>query len=126
MRHWRHGRAGGRRSVSLCSCQSPGRGSAGVARRLDIPRRAMALACLVVENMAAVVVVSVAGGGVESGGARSWWCRSRFYDPSLEVERGVGESACHDWLTPPAAKVAPSDRLESVKSSINIRLLSVN
>jgi hypothetical protein len=63
---------------------------------------------------------------VESGGARSWWCRSRFYDPSLEVERGVGESASRDWLRLPAAKVAPSDRLESVTYSINIRLQSVN
>ena len=87
----------------------------------------MALACLVVENMAAIVIVSVLrveewrvvargrGGG-----------RSRFYDPSLEVERGVGESAFPDWLRHPAGKVAPSDRLESVRYSITIRLQSVN
>ena len=42
--------------------------------------------------MTANVVVCVAGGRVESSGAQSWWCRSRFYDPSLEVERGVGEN----------------------------------
>jgi hypothetical protein len=47
----------------------------------------MAVACLVVENMAAIVNVCVAGERVESGEARQE-CRSRFYDPSLEVQRG--------------------------------------
>lgn len=37
---------------------------------LDIPRSAMAVACLVVENMAAIVWECVAGEGVESGVAR--------------------------------------------------------
>ena len=42
-----------------------------MARGEDIPRRAMADACLVVENMAAICVwVCVAGEGVESG---EWW-----------------------------------------------------
>jgi hypothetical protein len=43
-----------------------------VARGEDIPRRAMADACLVVENMAASVCVwvCVGGEGVESG---EWW-----------------------------------------------------
>jgi hypothetical protein len=37
---------------------------------VGIPRSAMAVVCLVVENMAAVVGMGVAGRGVESGEAR--------------------------------------------------------
>jgi hypothetical protein len=61
---------GGGRSRCCCCCQSPGREEGSVARNLDIPRSAMAVACLVVENMAAIVNVCVAGGRVENGEAR--------------------------------------------------------
>jgi hypothetical protein len=62
--------SGGRSRCCCCCCQSLGRGEGSVARDLDIPRSAMAVACLVVENMAAIVDVCVAGGRVESGEAR--------------------------------------------------------
>jgi hypothetical protein len=41
-----------------------------VARNVDIPRSAMAVACLVVENMAVIVNMCVAGGRVKTGEAR--------------------------------------------------------
>lgn len=94
-----------------------------MARRANIPRSAIALACLVVENMAAIVIVEVLRVEEWRVVARG---RGGVEVVSLEVERGVGESACCDWPELPAAKVAPSDRLDSVNFSINIRLQSVN
>lgn len=83
-----------------------------MARRVDIPRSARAVACLVVENMAALVGVGVLR-------VEEWRVVRRAAVVAVEVVsitsefRGRAwrwrESACHDWLSASRCQSRPQE-----------------